>query len=279
MHQALHSSPALQTLDWLHAMGDDLCVAETPVSWLSVEDEQPKLAPRPALPAYAAPVQAQAPRAPAQTPQALTTARELAAASTTLEELKANMAAYDGCTLKRGATQLVFADGVPTAKLMIIGEAPGQDEDKKGKPFVGRSGKLLDAMLKPIGLSRKENVYITNVIPWRPAGNRTPSIEDVALCLPFLYRHIELIKPEMIVLLGNVAVQALFSTNTGIMRARGTWFEYDLNGTKIPALATFHPAFLLRQPQQKKLAWRDVLALGARLKNGSPLAGELAHEV
>ncbi len=163
---------------------------------------------------------------------------------------------------------MVFADGNPQAKVMLVGEAPGADEDRAGKPFVGVNGQLLDRMLASIGLSREENVYISNLINWRPPGNRSPSDAEVALSLPFIQRHIELANPAILVLSGGVAAKALLQTSQGITRLRGKWMEYKSDGmaAPIPVLATFHPAYLLRSPAQKGLAWQDLLKLKERIK-------------
>jgi uracil-DNA glycosylase len=187
-------------------------------------------------------------------------------AAQTLEGLNAMIEAYDGCGLKKTATQVVFADGVPGSRVMLVGEAPGRDEDIQGKPFVGKSGQLLDLMLKAIGLDRS-SVYIANTIYWRPPGNRPPTAEESAQCLPFIRRQIELAKPEIIVFVGGVSAKTMLATNAGIMQLRGNWTEFDLPelGT-VPALPTLHPAYLLRNPAHKRLAWADWLSLKIRLK-------------
>jgi DNA polymerase len=199
--------------------------------------------------------------------------RELAQAATTLEELAEAMRGFDGSLLKKGARSFVFCDGVPGARVMVIGEAPGGEEDRIGKPFVGRAGQLLDRMLTAIGLSRTapapENAaYITNILPWRPPGNRTPSEDEAVLFLPFVERHIELAKPDFIFSLGNTPTKALLGTATGIKRMRGNWVRHAATG--LPLLPSFHPAYLLRQPADKRLAWRDLLSLRAAL-DGEPL--------
>jgi uracil-DNA glycosylase len=194
----------------------------------------------------------------------------LAEAATDLEALRSAMADFDGCALKRTATQLVFADGVPGSKVMFVGEAPGGDEDRIGRPFVGRAGQLLDRMLGAIGLDRG-HVYIANVVPWRPPGNRTPTLQETQACLPFIRRQIDLADPEVLVCLGGSAVQTLLGVQGGITRVRGSWFDYQReNGRPIKALAMFHPAYLLRQPAHKRLAWADMLALASALKSSSP---------
>jgi DNA polymerase len=197
-------------------------------------------------------------------------ARALAEAASDLETLRSVMADFDGCALKRTATQLVFADGVPGSKVMFVGEAPGADEDRIGRPFVGRAGQLLDRMLGAIGLDRG-HVYIANVVPWRPPGNRTPTPQETQACLPFIRRQIDLAGPEILVCLGASAVQTLLGVQGGITRVRGSWFEYKSDsGRPIRALAMFHPAYLLRQPAHKRLAWADMRALASALRTSSP---------
>ncbi len=187
-------------------------------------------------------------------------ARELAKNAASLEELHRLLMAFDGCALRASAKNLVFADGSPTARIMFVGEAPGAEEDRLGKPFVGRSGQLLDRMLKAIGLDRT-SVYIANIVPWRPPGNRTPTPQEVAICKPFIERQIELVNPDLLVCLGGPSSQNLLNLKEGILRTRGRWFSYNLAGRSVQALATLHPAYLLRQPLQKRLAWRDFQAL------------------
>lgn len=196
--------------------------------------------------------------------EALASAREIAAACSDLASLRTALEIFQGCGLKATAKHTVFAGGNPKARLMLVGEAPGRDEDLQGLPFVGRSGQLLDRMLAAIGLDRGQ-VYISNILPWRPPGNRTPTGAEIALCLPFIERHIELAAPQILLLLGGIAVKALLNTSDGIMRLRGRWSDYRIGELSIPALATFHPAFLLRQPAQKRQAWADLLALREKL--------------
>jgi DNA polymerase len=193
-------------------------------------------------------------------------AQALAAAATSLAELKSAMEGFEGCALKRSATNTVFADGTPKGRVMFIGEAPGRDEDRIGKPFVGRAGQLLDKMLASIGLDRNINAYITNVINWRPPDNRDPSPEEAAQCLPFLRRHIELADPKVIVLLGAVAGRHVMGISDGIMKSRGRWMEYRVGERMVPIMPTLHPAYLLRQPAHKKLAWRDLQSLAAKME-------------
>ena len=169
--------------------------------------------------------------------------------------------------MKRTAKNTVFADGTPAHHIMFIGEAPGAEEDRQGKPFVGRAGQLLDKMLAAIGLDRNTNTYITNVLNWRPPGNRDPSPEEAGTCLPFLRRHIELVAPEIIVLLGATAARHVTGRTDGIMRMRGQWLEYFAAGKMVPVMPTLHPAYLLRQPAHKKLAWRDLQAIEDKVKS------------
>lgn len=195
----------------------------------------------------------------------ISAAREIAASCKTLAELKAALESFDGCELKRLAKHTVFADGNPAARIMLIGEAPGRDEDEQGLPFVGRAGKLLDKMLAAIGLDRTK-VYITNVLNWRPPQNRDPSPEEAATCLPFLQRHIELVSPQILILLGAVAVRHVLGLTDGIMRLRGRWEMYQGGTSAIPVMLTLHPAYLLRQPSAKRLAWRDLLAVAEKME-------------
>ena len=172
---------------------------------------------------------------------------------------------FEGCNLKSTANSTILGEGNEKAKVMLIGEAPGADEDRIGKPFVGRCGKLLDKMLEAINLKREE-CYITNILPWRPPGNRTPTDDELALCLPFLLRQIELIEPSYILLLGKIAFKSVMDNPDSISRVRGKWFEYSLeNGKKIDVLATFHPSYLLRSTAQKSKVWIDLLKLKGKM--------------
>ena len=198
-------------------------------------------------------------------------ASDAAQAATTLEDLRRALEAFEGCALKATAKSTVFADGNPEARLMVIGEAPGSDEDRQGLPFVGVSGKLLDRMLESIGFTR-EMAYISNVIPWRPPGNRKPTPEEVGLCVPFIERHVALMDPDVILLVGGLSAKTFLNRSKGITRLRGRWEEVSLPGSDrtIPAMATFHPAYLLRSPQQKRLAWHDLLAVKEKLDSLGP---------
>ncbi len=192
-----------------------------------------------------------------------------AAAARNLDELRAALDAFEGCALKTTATRLVFEDGARGARVHLVGEAPGAEEDREGRPFVGRAGQLLDKMLASIGLDRSQ-VYISNVIPWRPPGNRTPSPLEVAACLPFTRRQIELVGADFLICLGAPSMQALLEIKDGILKTRGRWTTYAAGGRGVPAMAMLHPAYLLRQPLQKRLAWRDLRALRRALDGGTP---------
>lgn len=196
--------------------------------------------------------------------------------ATSVDDLRGELLKFDGCALRQTAMNLVFSDGNPRSSIMLVGEAPGEDEDRQGLPFVGVSGQLLDRMLGSVGLSRKENIYISNIIFWRPPGNRSPTDTEIASCLPFTERHIALIKPKVLVPLGGVAAKSLLRTKEGITRLRGRWTQYvpppgsDLHDP-IPCLPIYHPAYLLRQPAAKRQAWNDVLLLTKWLKSNNYL--------
>ncbi|MDP2731841.1 MAG: uracil-DNA glycosylase [Hoeflea sp.] len=192
-------------------------------------------------------------------------ARALAESANSIAELREALDGFTGCNLRHSAKSLVFADGNPDADVMFIGEAPDRDEDIQGAPFVGRAGQLLDRMLAAIGLDR-QGVYITTMIPWRPPGNRTPAPHEIELCRPFIERHIALAAPRIVVMLGNVSSKALLDTDKGILALRGTWMDYQAGDGRIPALPTLHPAYLLRNPAQKQLAWMDLLSLRDRIE-------------
>jgi DNA polymerase len=282
----------LAALRWQIDIGADEAIAEQPVDWTQARPrpagepapsappqrpagrgEAPARAPMPAAPQAAA-LSAEAPLGTAQAGQA---ARSAAAGARTLDELKAAIAAFEGCALKATATSLVFADGNPRARLMLVGEAPGEHEDRQGKPFVGPAGQLLDRMLAAIGLDRQAEeperaAYIVNVLPWRPPGNRSPTDGEIAACLPFVQRHIELVAPAVLVFLGGISAKALLARSEGITRLRGRWADYASPGlaAPVPALPVFHPAYLLRNPGSKREAWRDLLAIRQRLAGGAP---------
>lgn len=265
---------AQQLLAFYLEAGVDCALDEAPVNRLA----EPELAPvpRPAVahqePARPAPLSPPIPlpRADATVAPdvAIATAREAARTAPTLEALRQLLENFDGCALKHTASRLVFADGNPQARVMFVGEAPGRDEDIEGLPFVGRSGKLLDRMIAAIGLDRSK-VYIANVIPWRPPGNRTPTPQETQICLPFIQRQIELVNPDVLVTLGNPSTQALLQTREGIMRTRGKWLDYDTGTRRVRAIATFHPAYLLRSPSYKRMSWQDLRAITKALEQVS----------
>jgi len=217
-------------------------------------------------PAAVAPQGAAAGPGPAVLPDGavIAAARDLAAGAASLDDLQACLAAFDGCNLKLTAKKLVFADGNPQARLMFVGEAPGRDEDLQGKPFVGRSGQLLDRMLEAVGLDRS-SAYIANVVPWRPPGNRTPTPQETEICKPFITRQIELVNPDVLVFLGAASAKTLLGVQDGIRKMRGRWMVYPGRNKDIAAIATYHPAYLLRSPLEKRLSWRDFLSIKARL--------------
>jgi DNA polymerase len=267
---------ARELIAFYHEAGVDAVIGEEPIDRLA-EDRAAALdgpgdhPPSPAATgtareraSHAAPLagrtHVEPPQAPAAPEAAVMAAREAARSAANLDELRAILDRFEGCALRATATQLVFADGNPQARLMFVGEAPGREEDIEGVPFVGRSGKLLDRMLAAIGLDRK-SVYIGNIVPWRPPGNRTPTPQETAICLPFTQRQIELVDPDVLVCLGNPSTQTLLATKEGITRTRGRWFRYQTGTREIRAMPTFHPAFLLRNPISKRLAWRDFLAI------------------
>jgi DNA polymerase len=270
---ALLSSPERAALlRWYAEMGVDVALDEEPHDRFAA----------PAMPARAAipeppPIDAgpafapagfdrgAAPVAPSE--DVARSAVEAARAATSLDELRAALERFEGCNLRLTAKQLVFSDGNPEARVMMVGEAPGRDEDIQGLPFVGRSGQLLDRMLAAIGLDR-DGVYIANVVPWRPPGNRTPTPQETAVCKPFIERQIALVDPDFLICLGGAAAKEVLGTTEGILKLRGRWHDYPLGSRTIKAMGTLHPAYLLRQPAQKRLVWRDLLAIKAALDAG-----------
>lgn len=285
---------AAALLEWYAAMGVDVTLSEAPIDRFeesarakAAAESQAARRPSPQpearrpLPAVeASPQEAMArPAIVGQTAQVPTEAmvmqaRAAAQSAKTLNELKALIQAFDGCNLKLTAKNTVFADGNPASKLMLVGEAPGRDEDIEGRPFVGRSGQLLDRMLNAIGYSRGHNAYIANVIYWRPPGNRDPSDVEIAICRPFILRQIELVDPALIVFLGAQPAKALLggeAVKQGINKLRGRWCELEIGDRRFKALPTFHPAYLLRTPIKKREAWRDFLTAKVFLENGGML--------
>ena len=257
---------ARELLAFYAEAGVDALVGEEPVNRFAVAGPvptQPLARERPVTPAVR--IEPATAVAPAPPDAATLEAREAARGAPTLEALRGILEKFDGCALKATATRLVFADGTPGSRVMLIGEAPGRDEDIQGLPFVGRSGKLLDRMLAAIGLDCS-SVYIANVVPWRPPGNRTPTPQETQICLPFIKRQIELANPDILVCLGGPSATTLLGIREGITKSRGRWFKFDTGAREIRALPTFHPAFLLRSPLQKRLAWRDFLAVKKALE-------------
>lgn len=275
---------AAALLRWYVDMGVDEALADAPVdrfalSMRPAERPEPISQPQPPRQASSAPRQQRT--APVAPPAVVTArkasafpsdedvqdARKAARACASLEDLRTLLAGYDACPLQRTATNLVFSDGNPSARIMLVGEAPGRDEDLQGRPFVGTSGQLLDRMLAAIGLSRHSDdplssVFITNCIFWRPPGNRKPTEAETLMCMPFVERAIELVNPAFLLCLGSTSASRLLNSTQGIMRLRGKWTEYrSPEGRVIRALPTLHPAYLLRQPEHKRLAWRDLLSL------------------
>jgi DNA polymerase len=263
-----------QLLAFYLEAGVDCALSDEPVNRLSDPAAAAVTAPvaaEPASPQLVRPSPAvmPPPREAAPAPEAaIASARDAARTAPSLEALRSLLETFDGCALKHTATRLVFADGNPQARIMFVGEAPGRDEDIEGLPFVGRSGKLLDRMIAAIGLDRSK-AYIANVIPWRPPGNRTPTPQETQICLPFIQRQIELVNPDVLVTLGNPSTQTLLQTREGIMRTRGKWLNYDTGTRTIRAIATFHPAYLLRSPSYKRMSWLDLRAIAKALEQAA----------
>ncbi|SEK60417.1 DNA polymerase [Roseovarius nanhaiticus] len=257
MDSALDFHELRALLQWQVELGVTEAICDAPVD----RYEAPAAAPAAAVPIASTPI------APAQANEgggAVEAARAAAGAAQDLEALRAALAAYEHCELKRGARNLVFSDGVPGARVMIIGEAPGREEDREGRPFVGRAGQMLDRMLAAIGLSREESVYITNVMPWRPPQNADPKPNEIDMMRPFVQRHVELAAPDIVILMGNISCQTVLEAR-GITKLRGQWHE----AWGKPVMPMFHPAYLLRMPAAKRAAWADLLAVQARLREGA----------
>jgi DNA polymerase len=259
-------------LRWYAEMGVDIAVDDAPHDRFAESRAsicRAEIGSLPAAPPETIEISRRVMREPgtALPPEAIAaSAREQAAAAQSLDDLRERLSRFEGCGLKATATRLVFGDGNPSATVMFVGEAPGADEDREGVPFVGRAGQLLDKMLASIGLDRG-SVYIANVVPWRPPGNRTPTPLETSACLPFTRRQIELVDPKILVCLGGASAQTLLGGKEGVMRMRGRWFTYPVGNTEIRALAMLHPAYLLRQPAHKKLAWQDLRMLAKELNN------------
>jgi uracil-DNA glycosylase len=279
MRSNLHNPEALRDLlRFYEEAGVDMALSEEPVDRFALsrdhaaaveqaETERQATAERDRAAARRPPAQPTRPAPNLAVPSeaAVMAARQAAAQAQSLEELRATLAEFQGCNLRFTATNLVFADGNPQARIMFVGEAPGMEEDIQGLPFVGRSGQLLDHMLAAIGLDRT-TAYIANVIPWRPPGNRTPTPQETEICRPFIERQIALVNPEILVMLGGASAKQLLKTGEGILKLRGQWRSYHTGAREVRALATLHPAYLLRQPLQKRLAWRDLLMVKQALE-------------
>lgn len=272
---------ALAVLQWYAEAGVDEAMEDSAVDYyaLAATEAKPKPRPAPQTQPTHTPAPAATPAAPVAKPayaakataSIVAEAQALAASCDSVEALKKAVEGFDGCALKKHATNTVFADGVATADIMFIGEAPGADEDREGIPFCGTSGKLLDKMLAAINLDRAENAYISNTIFWRPPGNRNPNPEELEICRPFVEKHIALVQPKLLVMVGGIAAKTLLGTTEGITRLRSRAHHYhnDLLDSPIPAYALFHPSYLLRQPAHKALAWKDLLAIKQKLESNT----------
>ena len=275
MNQVVAREDLESLLRWYVDQGIDEAIGEDAVDRFAAPAPQPvplpvqqraPAAPTPIRPAPPAPAPPRGP-VPIESPQLAEDARVLAQRCNSVEELEAAVRAFEGCALKRTAKNTVFADGVAGSPVMIVGEAPGADEDRLGKPFVGVSGQLMDRMFDAIGMSRERDLYITNILFWRPPGNRTPTLAEQAVCMAFTRRHIELARPKVLVLAGGTAAKSVLDTTEGIMRLRGKWTNLSLDdGSTVPTLPTFHPAYLLRTPASKRQSWSDLLSLDKKLR-------------
>lgn len=275
MNQVVAREDLESLLRWYVDQGIDEAIGEDAIDRFAAPAPQPTPVPvlqrTPAAPTpiHPAPAAAAPPRGPVpiESPQLVEDARALAQRCNSVEELEAAVRAFEGCALKRTAKNTVFADGVVGSPVMVVGEAPGADEDRLGKPFVGVSGQLMDRMFEAIGMSRERDLYITNILFWRPPGNRTPTLAEQAICMAFTRRHIELARPKVLVLAGGTAAKSVLDTTEGIMRLRGKWTNLSLDdGSAVPTLPTFHPAYLLRTPASKRQSWSDLLSLDKKLR-------------
>jgi len=275
MNQAIAREDLESLLRWYVDQGIDESIGEEAVDRFAAPapqaapppiQQQAPVAPTPIRSTPAAPAPLRGP-VPIESPQLVEDARALAQRCNSVEELETAVRAFEGCALKRTAKNTVFADGVVGSPVMIVGEAPGADEDRLGKPFVGVSGQLMDRMFDAIGMSRERDLYITNILFWRPPGNRTPTLAEQAICMAFTRRHIELAQPKVLVLAGGTAAKSVLDTTEGIMRLRGKWTSLNLDdGSAVPTLPTFHPAYLLRTPASKRQSWSDLLSLDKKLR-------------
>jgi uracil-DNA glycosylase family 4 len=275
MNQTIAREDLESLLRWYVDQGIDETIGEEAIDRFAAPapqaapppvQQQAPATPTPIRPAPAAPTPLRGP-VPIESPQLVEDARTLAQRCNSVAELEAAVRAFEGCALKRTAKNTVFADGVVGSPVMVVGEAPGADEDRLGKPFVGVSGQLMDRMFEAIGMSRERDLYITNILFWRPPGNRTPTLAEQAICMAFTRRHIELARPKVLVLAGGTAAKSVLDTTEGIMRLRGKWTSLSLDdGSTVPTLPTFHPAYLLRTPASKRQSWSDLLSLDKKLR-------------
>ncbi len=239
----MNKNPLQDALAWLHEIGIDESISTSPISRFEATQTITGT-------------------------QNLETTKQDSTSLQTLGDLKLSLQNFNQCALKKTAMNLVFGTGNPNAKIMLIGEAPGADEDRQGKPFVGMSGKLMTKIFSTIGLQREEDLYITNIIPWRPPGNRQPTAAEIAQCLPFVKQHIALINPDVLILVGGIACKSLLDKTASITRLRGTWHSYATGTKEIKAMPIYHPAYLLRSPSKKKDVWQDMLRLKLYLQEG-----------
>lgn len=252
-------------LKWYAECGVDETISDSPTNWFEIPENIQINQP---VKATTTPTSKPAAPAPLSShKENIESAEKTAAEATTLEALKEAILAFEGCSLKNTASNTVFSDGNVNSDIMLIGEAPGAEEDRVGKPFIGEAGQLLDRMFAAIDMTRAEDFYITNLLPWRPPGNRKPTDTECEICLPFIKRHIELFKPKMIILIGGTSASSIMNVQTGITKLRGKWSEYQVGEEMIPMMPILHPAYLLRQPQFKKQAWHDLLSIKERLES------------
>lgn len=263
-HTEADLAPA-NLLKWYVECGVDETISDSPTNWFEIQENTQSnqsvksLNSAPSRSASKAPL--------ASHKDVIEHAGKAATAANSLEELKQAILEFEGCSLKNTASNTVFSDGNPESDIMVIGEAPGAEEDRIGKPFVGEAGMLLDRMFAAIDMNRENDFYITNVLPWRPPGNRKPTEAECDICLPFVKRHIELFKPKMIILIGGTSASAIMNNQTGISKLRGKWTDYKIGDEAVPMIPIFHPAYLLRQPQFKKKTWHDLLGIRERLES------------
>ena len=256
---------ALEMLDWFIEAGADEATESSPINWFEISAKAVKSAPsqtpkhniRPAA-ALAQPMISAA--------EIIKQANTVSKKSVTLEGLEKNLKNFVGCTLKNTAANTVFADGNKSSQIMIIGEAPTSEEDRTGRPFLGQSGELLEKMLHAIGLERSNDYYLTNILPWRPPGNRKPTETEISICMPFVKRHIELFAPKMIILLGSLPLRNLIHQDHGVLKSHGKWYDYNLEDKKVPLMAIFHPNYLIQQPAAKKAAWKDLQEIKTKIE-------------